>query len=208
MCYKTIRKKQFDVDIIDVVQKYRQHLSAEHHHFSVFVLGTKVLTVANNYASSCVHSPSIHSEIHGIMKLARLNSHKKIIRHNDLIDIYNVRMNKHGTIGNSRPCKNCLEQMQKCTQFRFGKVHYTTPDGVFTSEKFTSMYDNPKTIPSSGNRRRELMRNLIKNGTDISNVDLSDIMRHYGFSSDQKAWILSTIEKNGGKIRIDFFHVR
>lgn len=203
MCNQFIRKKHYNIDIIDIVQDLRKSLSSEHNHFSVFVLGTKVLTVAHNIYTSCTHSPSIHSEISGIMKLNKLNSYKKTINQRDFLDVYNVRMNKNGTIGNSRPCKNCLEQMQRYEYFKFDKVYFTSSTGEFVCEKFSSMYDHPSTTISSGNRKRDYLYMLIntKALTAVTFKNFDDVLHIYGFASNQKKWFMSTLAKNGIKVK-------
>lgn len=198
MCNIThIRKNKFDEDILNVVSSFRHRLqTAEHNHFSVFVLKTAILTVSHNCHTGCSYSPSVHSEIHGIGKLARLNRYKRMIQKNDVLDVYNVRMNKSGKIGNSRPCKNCILTMSKNGQFKFGKVYYTNTEGEFTCEKFSSMLDNPDTTVSSGNRRREFLRELIRTKT-LTAENVNQIMYKLGFSKNSKSWIGSLLKKSG-----------
>ena len=71
------------------------------------------------------------------------------------IDILVVRLSKKNSLGTSRPCKHCLQVMNKLRQTHgviIKDVYYSTHQGNINKEEFSNMMDSDLTHPSSGFR--------------------------------------------------------
>lgn len=97
--------------------------------------------------------PSIHAEHDAIRKLSKLNKHKRFISEKEKLDLICIRYSKIGKLGNSRPCRNCLLRMAKCS-FNIRNVYYSTFYGDIVMEKFKNMMDSPDTCFTSGCRKK------------------------------------------------------
>lgn len=82
-----------------------------------------------NRDCSCRKEPSIHAEHHAIQKLPA--AHRKP-RHLKKLDILVIRVNRGGSLGNSKPCLRCLLMLsQRLPEkgYCINKVYYSNDQG-------------------------------------------------------------------------------
>ncbi len=92
--------------------------------------------------------PSIHAEHLGFLKFMKLYQHKKIP-----VDIMVLRIaKKNGTLGYSRPCKECLMRLTK-SGIIINNIYYSETETTIRVEKFSLMNDSYLTKSSSGTRK-------------------------------------------------------
>ena len=113
--------------------------------------GMKKLALGENYCTLKSSLPSVHADDDGLTKLNKINKYRRFISSTDWIDIVVLRISKTGVLGNSRPCRDCLLRMSKCS-FNIHTVYYSTSQGTIESEKFQYMMNSTKTKFSSGSR--------------------------------------------------------
>lgn len=81
---------------------------------------------------------SIHAEVNAMKKLPYLPRHKRPKK----VDLLVIRVNKGGSMGNSKPCLHCLQQMKKnlpLKGYTLDTIYYTTHNGVIKEQKFTEL---------------------------------------------------------------------
>jgi hypothetical protein len=83
--------------------------------------------------------------------LHRLNMYKRFIRLGDKIDVFVVRLSKTGSLGFSRPCRNCLLRFTK-SPYQINNIYYSCDPDTIHCEKFKYMIDSPLTKMSSADR--------------------------------------------------------
>ena len=94
---------------------------------------------------------SVHAEEDAITK-ALSNKH---FNRDHTYDIFIMRISKNNTVGQSRPCKNCIFRLMNCG-FTIKNVFYTVMDGdkiTIKKEQLRKMMDSPLTCVSRGDRR-------------------------------------------------------
>lgn len=67
-------------------------------------------------------------------------------------DLMVLRLTKAGTLGYSRPCKECLMRLKK-SKININNVYYSMDDKTIGIEKFNSMADSSLTKSSGGTIR-------------------------------------------------------
>jgi len=101
-------------------------------HFSFIVRKREIISIGwNSYVKT--HPEAIkwgfpfryrHSELHAIIKFPdKIGEIRKC-------QLYNVRVNRLGEVGMSRPCRYCLPMV---LDFGFKKIHYTNGEGEWIS---------------------------------------------------------------------------
>ena len=90
--------------------------------------------------------PSRHAEADAMNKV---RFKKNMPRY---VDIFVIRLNKLGNLGESRPCYHCLTMMET-SGLNIKYVYYSTASGHIVREKFNTMKSNPITYVSSGIRQ-------------------------------------------------------
>jgi hypothetical protein len=98
-----------------------------------------------------MNMPSKHAEADAMNKI---RFKKNMPRH---IDIFVIRLNKLGNLGESRPCYHCLTMME-LSGLNIKYIYYSTASGHITREKFSTMKDSPITHVSSGIRKINRMK--------------------------------------------------
>lgn len=116
--------------------------------------GMKKFAYGENYI---VNGPlgSIHAEHDALMRFMKTVNYKRSLLK---VDILVVRFSKSGVMGNSRPCKNCLQRMKKITEksiLNIRNIYYSTEGDQIMMERFDEMIDSPMTYICSGMRTRE-----------------------------------------------------
>jgi hypothetical protein len=84
---------------------------------------------------------SIHAEVNAMHKLPYLPRHKRPKK----VDLLVIRVNRGGSMGNSKPCLNCVQQMSKFLPMKgytLDTIYYTTQNGIIVSEKFTDLLNS------------------------------------------------------------------
>jgi hypothetical protein len=115
------------------------------------------LAIASNYIVVNGPLPSIHAEASGIKKLIKLNKYRRFLSPHGTIDIMVIRISKTGTIGYSRPCRDCLLKMTNC-KFKINQIYYSDFDGAIIMENFSSMFHSPLTKFSNGTKKKQRER--------------------------------------------------
>ena len=95
--------------------------------------------------------PSRHAEADAFNKI---RFKKNMPRH---IDVFVIRIGKSGQFGNSRPCRHCIEMMER-SGFHIKNVYYSDSDGFIIKEKFQNMKSSDITYVSSGMRTKTKTR--------------------------------------------------
>lgn len=83
---------------------------------------------------------SIHAEVNAMHKLPYLPRHKRPKK----VDLLVIRVNRGGSMGNSKPCLNCIQQMQKFLPMKgytLDTIYYTATNGVIMEAKFSDLLD-------------------------------------------------------------------
>jgi hypothetical protein len=91
--------------------------------------------------------PSRHAEVDAINKM---KSRRNIPRY---VDLFVIRLNKAGGLGESRPCSDCLKMLETCG-LNIKHIYYSTASGTIVREKMSEMANSPDTYVSSGVRKR------------------------------------------------------
>lgn len=114
--------------------------------------------VAMGRSTTMINHPtnSIHAEDAGMNKLNSINNFRRILTRKDKIDIFVIRITKTGVVGNSRPCRNCINRLSKLS-YKINHVYYTTNEGDIVRERFKDMPHSPLTKLSSGDRHKQCM---------------------------------------------------
>ena len=136
--------------------KYMKYASLEaekslfyNKHGTVIVSHGKIVARGhNNIRSMRYHreSSSCHSEIDALSKLS--NRFRKLP-----ISIYNARINKHGILKESAPCKHCAQYMN--TFFNVRYINFINKDGNIVKENMRSFTTNHVT---HGNRSSRFLK--------------------------------------------------
>ena len=93
---------------------------------------------------------------HAEMNAVRLN--KTLQFSTEKCNMLVVRLSNTGQIGESRPCCQCLQRLQKYSS-NIKWVYYSTSEGRIVREQLRYMLDSEKTYVSYGERRR--LRNML-----------------------------------------------
>jgi deoxycytidylate deaminase len=73
--------------------------------------------------------PSIHAEHNALLKLLKLRERPKVV------DLISIRISKGGELGESRPCINCIEKLQK-SGIDIRNIFYSTNNKEIICMKF------------------------------------------------------------------------
>ena len=87
---------------------------------------------------------SIHAESNAMSKLPYLPRHKRPKK----VDLLVIRVNKGGSMGNSKPCIHCILTLKRYLPlkgYHLDTIHYTTTNGCIISAKFSELMneENP-----------------------------------------------------------------
>ena len=108
----------------------------------------KKLVITSNSIIRESSLPSIHAEHLGYLKFIKSYQHKKV-----QVDIMVLRVAKNnGTLGYSRPCKECLMRLSK-SGILINNIYYSETENTMRVEKFSLMKDSDLTKSSSGTRK-------------------------------------------------------
>jgi hypothetical protein len=111
--------------------------------------GGKKLTLTSNLIVNESSLPSLHAEHLSYLKLIRSHRFNK----NTKYDLMVLRFTRSGTLGFSRPCRECLHRLKK-SNIRIKDVYYSLADQTIGVEKFCSMTDSILTKSSGGTYRK------------------------------------------------------
>jgi deoxycytidylate deaminase len=100
-------------------------------HVSIVARRNKIICVGVNnefttHPLSQSHARTIHSELHAIVKFPY------IARELYKYTLFNIRIDRHNRICNSRPCKPCQNLL---AAYAIGRVYYTDAEGIFQEFK-------------------------------------------------------------------------
>ena len=86
--------------------------------------------------------PTVHAECDAMRKLPVAGRRRK------RLDLLVIRLNKGGSIGNSKPCWLCLEELKKLPSrgYILHTVHYSNMNRI-VSVKFSDLLNMPRHIP-------------------------------------------------------------
>lgn len=87
----------------------------------------------------CRGDKSIHAEHHAIQKLPRP---QKKLNHLKKVDMLVIRVNRSGSLGNSKPCLHCLYMLsEKLPEkgYSLCKVYYSTEFGDINEKKLHAL---------------------------------------------------------------------
>jgi hypothetical protein len=115
--------------------------------------GGKKKAIGTNYILKNDPHPSIHAEHNAIYKIKRHNTQRRFVSNRAKLDILVIRLSRNGTIGYSRPCKNCIIRLMHCN-LQINNVYYTDVGGIVKMEKLSMMLDSPLTKLSSGDKKK------------------------------------------------------
>lgn len=93
----------------------------------------------------------MHAEHLSCLKL--MKNHRFNTNHRTKYDLMVLRLTKTGTLGYSRPCKECLMRLKK-SRININYVYYSQTDQSIGVEKFSSMADSSLTKSSGGTIRK------------------------------------------------------
>lgn len=124
-------------------------------HYAIFLDRKKrntssFITLARNYPNEKEKGlPSFHAEYNAIHKLINKPNKPKEV------DLLVIRITKSGILGNSRPCKYCLNHLKNVYQLgiTIKNIYYSNEYGSINREGFIQMFTNDKQHISSGYRR-------------------------------------------------------
>ena len=105
--------------------------------FLIITVHIKVLSYGENHYNPGLF-PTVHAEDDAIGKLPVLRRNRKLKK----IDLLVIRANIGGTVGNSKPCANCVRDLYyKLPKkgYILDTVHYTDKGQVIVSKKFTKL---------------------------------------------------------------------
>lgn len=160
---KNISEKNFNDYYNHIVDKVfnEYHDKMDTCHYAIFLDRKKrntstFLSLARNYPNETNKGlPSFHAEYNAINKLLHKPNKPK------QVDLLVIRITKSGILGNSRPCKYCLEYLKNLSQIGINikNVYYSNEIGCINREGFIQMFTGKKQHVSSGYRRTFYKKN-------------------------------------------------
>lgn len=91
----------------------------------------------------------LHAEMASILKLRK---RKRITN----IDMIVLRLGKHDTLKNSKPCQKCIETMSKIVGFKINRVYYSTGLNTIAMVKLSELRDQKNKHVSTRFRRNRV----------------------------------------------------
>ena len=117
--------------IIQVLKSLSEKSTMRFRHACVILSGGKIISSGIN----TFDGEPIHAEMDAIRKIDRSIQLNKCI-------LIVIRFNRSGDIYPSKPCSECVKQIQhRC----FKRVYYSTTDGGFEIERSYDLYNNFQT---------------------------------------------------------------
>jgi hypothetical protein len=123
----------------------------------------------NHYKAHCNgnEASSIHAEQDAVRKLPR--PHKKL-RHLKKLDIMVVRVNRNGSLGNSKPCVHCLYTLSQLLPekgYCISRVYYSTHEGEIVDTKLNTLLreDSPHVTKFYQDRPNKIVKYMTKANT-------------------------------------------
>ena len=150
--------------IIDNVRRHHMSCTDATQHYALFFRRGRIgwwekLAMDSNRSVDSGRLASMHAEHLVAIKFARMNNFRRFLSGCEKVDIVVIRLSRLGIVGYSRPCKNCITRLMRCNII-INNIYYTDSDGSIKVEKFSTMYDSPLTIYSSGDRQK-MKKNLL-----------------------------------------------
>ena len=112
-------------------------------HAAIFFCNGRILSYGENRPRGTNPVfPTVHAECDAMRKLPTAGRRRK------RLDLLVIRLNKGGTIGNSKPCSMCLEELQKLPSrgYVLETVHYSLMNRIVTI-KFSELLKAPRHVP-------------------------------------------------------------
>ena len=109
---------------------------------------------ANNIgynSQRCPHSNNhitTHAEIDALMKIENLIRCGKIKSKN--VDLYVIRIDKHGQLKNSAPCKHCTIELKRSKLLNIKNIYFSNNNDEIECIKFTEWINSQKYKISTG----------------------------------------------------------
>ena len=104
-----------------------------------------VVSVGYNYyrpSTSTINGSTIHAEHSAINKLKTRDKNKKLLK----INIVVIKISNTGLIGMSKPCKHCVENMQKLANrkgYYIENVYFSNSDRQIEKWSFNELENDP-----------------------------------------------------------------
>lgn len=111
-------------------------------HAAIFFCNGRILSYGENRPRTRPPFPTVHAECDAIRKLPTAGRRRKHL------DLLVIRLNKGGTIGNSKPCGMCLRELQRLPNrgYILDTVHYSFMNSI-VSVKLSDLIRAPIHIP-------------------------------------------------------------
>lgn len=113
-------------------------------HAAIFFCNGRILSYGENRPRTRPPFPTVHAECDAMSKLPSRSTKGRRTR----LDLLVIRLNKGGTIGNSKPCGLCLEELKKLPSrgYILDTVHYSLLNRIVTV-KFSELLAAPRHVP-------------------------------------------------------------
>ena len=110
-------------------------------HAAIFFCNGRILSYGENRPRTRPPFPTVHAECDAMRKLPPTGRRRKHL------DLLVIRLNKGGSVGNSKPCGMCLKELQKLPGrgYILDTVHYSNLNRI-VSVKFSELISAPKHI--------------------------------------------------------------
>ena len=112
-------------------------------HAAIFFADGKILSYGENRPRTRPPFPTVHAECDAMNKLPSRTSRGRRTR----LDLLVIRVNRGGTVGNSRPCAHCVQALQDLPRrgYILENVHYSIENTIKT-ERFTDIIEGPQHV--------------------------------------------------------------
>ena len=129
-------------------------------HAAIFFCNGRILSYGENRPRGTNPVfPTVHAECDAMAKLPSVTGKRR--KHLDLLVI---RLNTGGTVGNSKPCGMCIQELQKLPNrgYVLDTVHYSLMNRIVTV-KFSELLAAPKHIPKYFSEASDpRLKNIVK----------------------------------------------
>lgn len=109
-------------------------------HAALFFCNGRLLSYGENRPRTRPPFPTVHAESDAMRKLPTTDTRGRRTR----LDLLVIRLNKGGSIGNSKPCQMCIRELQKLPSrgYILNNVHYSHMNRIVTV-KFSELLKGP-----------------------------------------------------------------
>jgi hypothetical protein len=110
-------------------------------HAAIFFCNGRILSYGENRPRGRPPFPTVHAECDAMNKLPPRSTRGRRTR----LDLLVIRVNRGGSIGNSRPCAHCVQALRDLPRrgYVLDTVHYSDQNTIKT-EKFSEILEGPQ----------------------------------------------------------------